>query len=136
MPDPVTTATYRLFAEGGAYRIPADSGSGNLYRPMAVPEREGRVATPETFYDFFINDIPNPREAKKFDPLIDQKIRMHPDVRAAMAKREKTVASYPDRIDPNPLAPDQKMARYLAKEIEWAFRQIGNITNLYVWLQQ
>jgi len=134
--DPQTVATYRLFAEGGAYRVPTDSGQGDLYRPMATPEAEGRVATPETFYDFFVNDMPNPREAKKFDPQIDQKIRMHPDVRAAMAKREKTVASYPDRIDPNPLAPDQKLAKDLAKEIEWAFRQIPNMVNLYVWLQQ
>lgn len=134
--DPQTKATYRLFSEASAYRIPADTGLGELYRPMAVPEREGRVATPETFYDFFINDMPNPREAKAFDPDIDRKIRMHPDVRAAMAKREKTVAGYPDRIDPNPLCPDQQLAKKLAEEVEWAFRQIGNLPNLYVWLQQ
>lgn len=136
MPDPQIKATYWLFSEGGAYRVPTDSMIGDMMRPMATSDAEGRISSLETFYDFFINDVANPREAKKFDPDIDQKIRMHPDVRAAMAKREKTVASYPERFDPNPLAPDQKLARELANEIEWAWKQIPNIQQLYVWLEQ
>lgn len=137
MAETTATTTLRLFQEGGAYRIPADTGLGGLYRPFAVPGagRDERTATLETLYDFWINNVPDPDEAIRADPQFRDKLRMHPDVVSAMRKREKTVASYPDRIEPNPKGPDQELARKIADAVDEDWRSIPRLPQLYVHLQ-
>src|SRR4051812_163278 len=90
-----------------SYTIPKDSGMGGLFRPFAKGQDGARTATLETLYDFFIDSVPDPDEALAQDPGFLDKLHAHPDVVAAMRKRELTVASMPDHIESNPDAPDQ-----------------------------
>ena len=107
MADPAELKTIQYLTEGGSYRMPVDSGMGELYRPFGGASQGGRVSTLETLYDFWINDVPDPDEALRLDPNIRQKMRMHPDVVSAMRKRELTVASFPESIEPSPDATDK-----------------------------
>lgn len=135
MPDAITAKTIAYLTEGGGYRIPADSGMGNLYRPFAGAQDGSRVSTLETLYEFWINDVPDPDEALRLDPNIRMKLRMHPDVAAAMRKRELTVASFPDRIEPNPDATDSHVAKQVSDYVGWVWRQIPKRQLLYQQMQ-
>jgi phage gp29-like protein len=135
MPDQTDITTIRMLTEGGGYRVPPDSGMGSLFRPFAGATEGGQVSTLETLYDFWINDVPDPDEAIRRDPNIRQKLRMHPDVASAMRKRELTVASFPDRIEPNPDAEDKKIARDVAEYVNWVWRQIPKTNLLYQQMQ-
>ncbi|MGD0767488.1 MAG: hypothetical protein ABSB42_04610 [Tepidisphaeraceae bacterium] len=70
--------------EGGAYRMPADSGMGGLYRTFAGAQLGARVSMLETLDEFWMNDVPDLDEALRLDPNIRMKLRMHPDVAAAI----------------------------------------------------
>lgn len=115
--------------------IPADSGAAGMFRPFARAQEGGRVSTPETLYDYFINDIPDPDEAYRLEPRIRDIIRLHPDVQSAMLKRQKTVASMPDRFDANPAAADQKAAKKIADELTAIWAKIPKRNHFY-WLMQ
>src|SRR6185312_11818097 len=96
--------------------IPADSGMGPVRRPSAHGQEGGRIATPETLFDFWINTVPDPDEALSFDPDFLNKLYRHPDVCAAFEKRAHTVAQFEERVEANPDAPDQKLAEKIAEE--------------------
>jgi Protein of unknown function (DUF935) len=95
--------------------VPADSGIGMVGRPRAAGPRGGLIASMETFFAYYIDNVPPPDVAKQLDPEIEQKCRMHPDVQAAMRKRTFSVSQMPWRIEPNPDAPDA--LKFAAKEI-------------------
>jgi phage gp29-like protein len=124
--DANTVNSINLLQRGGQYFIPADTGTGYIYRPTAGGETGGRVATLETFFDYFINSVPPPDEAKALDANIEQKLRMHPDVAGAMEKRIVTVASMPWRVEPNPDGPDKELAKQVAAYCSQVLKQMNN----------
>jgi phage gp29-like protein len=129
--DSTTIHTIRLMQEGGRYYIPVDSGSGKVYRPSAFGERGGRIATPETLYDYFIDYVPPPSEALAQDPYFLSKLHSHPYVTGGMLKRCLTVAAFPWRIEANPRAGDQKLARKISEYCTWVWAQIPHIEQIY-----
>ncbi len=133
--DSTAIQSLAYLTEGGAYRQPADSGLGGLYRPFATNQPGAPVATLETLYDFFVNNVYNPNEALLKDPQFRAKIRMHPDVAPALEKREITVASFPDRIEANPLSKNPHEAKIVAEYVENVWRQIPNLRKLYQQMQ-
>lgn len=111
---------------GGNYQIPADSGTGDVYRPTAKGQTGGRLATFETYFGYYINNVPPPDEAKARDPNLEYKIRFHPDVMTYYNQRAFTVGAMPYRVEANKSAPDKHAAEVVAtycKEI------IDNIPN-------
>jgi len=114
MIDANVIRTIHQFQRGGEYYIPSDSGTGAINRGVAKGQVGGRTATLETFFDFFIDNVPAPDEAKLLNPEIEQQIRFHPDVVAAHRKRTFQVSSMPWRIEPNPMATDKTVAQQVA----------------------
>lgn len=130
-------ATVRMMREGGGgYRIPADSGIGGLFKPFAHGQRGGRIATLETLYDYFINNVPDPDTAIAQDPDFDEKIRQQPDVHSCMRLRELTVASLPRSFKPSSakgINPDA--AQVVADYCEDVFKGMPNCVDLYRQMQ-
>lgn len=114
--DAAVIDSVHLLMRNGTYTVPADSGIGDVYRPKAVGQDggRGRVATPETLFDNFINVVPDPDEAFQLNPNIEQQIRMHPMVAANFNKRSFTVSSMPWRVEPNPRAENKHAASLIA----------------------
>ena len=126
----------QMMAEGGDMRIPTDSGMGGLYKPFATGEYGGRIATLETLYDFFINNVPDPDLAMAQDPNFDEKIRQQPDVHACMRLRELTVASMPRRIEPSKeRGIDLDLAQKVADYVDDVFKGLPNPSELYRQMQ-
>ena len=115
-----------LLLRSGKYTVPADSGIGDVQRPQAGGQNGGRTATLETFFDFFINNVPDPDEALANDPNIEYKLRTHPDVAANFIKRAFTVSSMPWRIEPNPRAIDKHAAAMVADHCTNVVKAIPN----------
>jgi hypothetical protein len=123
--DSLTTRiTIAKMLEGGSQVVLPDSGSGQVWRPNAQATPGGRVATPETLFDYWIDNVPDPRWAYRINPNIYNHLRTHPDVVAARRKREYTVASYPWRFNPNPVGEDKASAALAAEYCTWVFSQI------------
>lgn len=127
------------FSSEAHQTIPKDSGLGNVGRPFAEPASGhggDRVATLETLYEFFINNVPDPDEALAQNSNADEIIRKHPDVHAAMRLRELTVASMPWHIEASD-APgiDQKLAKRIADYTQEVFNRIPSLTDLYRMMQ-
>jgi hypothetical protein len=132
--EPQTTRPLlRLPSE--SFHVPADSGTGGMFRPFGRGDAGGRTATLETLYDFFMDNVPDPDEALAKDPGFLDKLHTHPDVVAAMRKRELTVASMPDRIEANPEAPDPHVADEVAKYVALVWSEVPNIPMLYQQMQ-
>ena len=119
--------TMHLSSEGGFQQIPADSRQGGLYRPFATGQSGGRLASLETLYDFWLNNVPDPDSAFAADPGFGAKLRMQPDVHGAMTKRELSVASMPWRVEPGPDAEDKALAGKIAGWCGWCLRQVESI---------
>lgn len=127
------------FSAEGNQAIPKDSGLGNVGRPFAESasgQRGDRVATLETLYEFFINNVPDPDEALAQNSNADEIIRKHPDVHSAMRLRELTVASMPWHVEASD-APgiDDKLAKRIADYTQEVFNRIPGITDLYRMMQ-
>lgn len=143
--DPTQLATVQMMLEGGGgnvSRIPADSLMGQLYRPIATsgwPGQagvgqmpQGRIATLETLFDFFINSVPNPDWAFSQDPDFDEKIHQQPDVQSAFNKRSMTVASLPRIIKPSTHSTvDRAEATQMAEYIKEVFEHLPNLHQVY-----
>lgn len=115
-----------LLIRGGQYQIPADSGIGDVFRPTAKGQQGGRVATFETYFDYYINNVPPPDEAKQLNPNIEYQIRLHPDVVAYHNQRMFTVASMPWRVEANPDASDKHAAETVAEHCRKVIKAIPN----------
>lgn len=133
--DANTIASIHMLNRDGRYNIPADSGLGPVGRPRAHGQQGGQIASLETFFDYFINNVPPPDEAKQLDPDIETKIRMHPDVVASYTKREFSVSAMPWRIDANKDAPDQHVAQQVAKYCAKVVRSLPNFEQAIEHLQ-
>lgn len=136
IPDAGQAAAIRVMSEGGFTRIAADTGAGAVYRPAIGSADGSRKATLETLFDFFIDNVPDPDFAISQDPQFFERMRMQPDIHAAMRKREVTVASLPltwkasteKGIDP---AEAQLMVDYISD----VWRAIPNISEVYRQMQ-
>lgn len=117
----------RQLQSAGRMTIPVDSGIGQIGRPRAVGPQGGRIASAETFFDFYINNVPPPDIAKQMDPDIEQKCRLHPDVAAAHQKRIISVSAMPWRIEPNPDAPEPHYAKEIADHVRKVLKNIPNL---------
>lgn len=123
VPDAQDARATSLLLGQGQFRVPIDSGYGDVYRPFATGYKDQRILTLETLYDFFINNVPDPDSAMAQDPNFDAKMDTHPDVVAAFRKRELTVASFQWQIQPSekrdidPIFA-QKVADYVEDVIE------------------
>jgi phage gp29-like protein len=115
-----------LMQRGGEYFVPADTGTGDIFRPTAEGQRGGRIATFETYFDYFINNVPPPDEAKQLNPNIEQVIRMHPDVIGAHNKRVFTVSQMPWRIEANKQAPQKDVAEAVADHCRRVMENLPN----------
>lgn len=137
MQDANIVSSINMLYRGGPYLVPADSGVGGIRRPMAQGEQGGKVATLETLFEYFINNVPQCDEAKALDPGIERKLRFHPDVVAAMRKRAFTVSSMPWRIDPNPQCPPgmEGVAKEVARYVSDVWARIPRLRQLYHWLE-
>ena len=134
--DAIDIATLHNMARSQLQLVPTDSGMGQVSRGRMQGQRGGRVATAETFFDFFIDVVPDPDEALARDPDFLRKLYEHPDVMAANEKRAKTVSQFTDRILPNPDYPDQKLAEQVASAIGEIWADIPNRHQLYYEMQQ
>ncbi len=116
-PVPMNAAsaiTLRMMREGGQQYVPP-LPAGNLWRPTMTTSRGGlRAGGPETFYDYFINVIPNADWTTSYDANFDEKVANYPDVAASMRKRALTVATFP-------LAVNSSTARNLDKALGQQF---------------
>ncbi len=128
--------TIRQLTEGGSQLVVPDSGTGGVWRPSLQGTQGGRIATPETLYDFWINHVPDPAWAKAINPMIYSHLRTHPDVVAARRKREYRVASFPWRFDANPTAQDKQGASLAANYCTWVFGQISNVHHIFREMQE
>lgn len=133
--DPTYQTALALMTEGRGLRQAPDSGVSGLWRPSLRGMVDSRVSTPETYFDFYLNVVPDPDEAYRLNPDFPRIVRQHPAVQAAMRKRCTTVASFPDRWEPNPDAKDQHAAKEVARYVEWAWRQLPDLPKLYYLLQ-
>ncbi len=134
--DANTIDTIHLLLRSGQYIMPADSGIGDVQRDVVKGQRGGRTATFETFFDYFINNVPNPDEAKAFNPNIEQQLRMHADVSAYHTKRAFTVSSMPWRVEANPLAADKAAAEVVAAHCRDVVGKIPNFEQCIEMLEQ
>ena len=133
---PADAVTVRLMRGGGQVTRPADSLSGDMRRPSMRVGTGARISGPETVYDFFINDMPDPDEAIAADPNIDIKMRQQPDVHAAMRRREFTVASMPAAFQPSgERGIDRDMAQKAADYCNDVWKKLVNINELYRTMQ-
>jgi hypothetical protein len=116
----------------GQYRVPIDSGYGDVYRPFATGYSDQRILTLETLYDFFINHVPDPDSAMIQDANFDEKLENHPDVASAMRIRELTVASLPWRIDPSEATGiDPSTAEQIRSYVEDVIKNLPNLVEFY-----
>ena len=115
--------------------VPADSGIGNVGRPRAVGPQGGRIASLETFFNFYINNVPAPDEAKAMNPNIETAMRMHPDVAAALEKRTFSVSAMPWHVEPNPEATDKHIATVVADHCRKVIKKIPNFAQAIEHLQ-
>jgi hypothetical protein len=129
--NPVDASTIALLQAGGIQPIPADSGMGPVYRPLAKGQSGGRLATPETLYDYWLNAVFDPDQALAVNPNILNEIHAHPDVSAAMLKRSMTVAQFEEVIGPNPQAPDKKLGEEIAAMTRRIWDAIPHRIRLY-----
>lgn len=128
--------TVRLMTEGGTHRIPADSLNGRLYRPQAKGWPGGRMATFETLFDFFIDNVPDPDSALAQDADFDEKLRQQADVHACMRLRELTVASMPAHFQPSSDANiNKELAQKVADYCDDVFNGLSNRCDLYRQMQ-
>lgn len=133
----VTQQTVKsLFNTGGISTSVPDTGVGSLWRPTLVGTKGGRSATAETLFDFWLDWVPDPDEALVLDPNFFTKLRFHADVSAAFQKRQLTVAGYPERIEPNPLADNADVAKEVTKEVSRIYFGLPNRKKLYAHLQR
>ena len=150
LPDAQTARATDMMMSQGQFRVPIDSGYGDVYRPFATGYKDQRILTLETLYDFFINNVPDPDSALAQDPNFDEKLENHPDVAAAFRIRELTVASMDAQIVASSKAgidPDfaEKIRAYvedvidsMPNKVEW-YRQmqravlLGGQGHEYVW---
>ena len=134
--DPGQMATIRVMTEGGLRTISPDSRSGDLQRPTLRGQEGGRVATLETLFDYFIDNVPDPDFALSQDPNFLRRIRQQPDVHAAMRKREVTVASLPLTWKPSTeKGVDPAEAQLMCDYMSDVWRSIPNMHELYRWMQ-
>jgi hypothetical protein len=133
--DSSLIASIHLLHQSGKMVIPADSGNGNVGRPRAAGPQGGRIASLETFFDFYINNVPLPSEARSINPNFEQVLRMHADVAAAHDKRTITVAAMPWRVEPNPDAPDKHYAEVIADHCRRCVKKIPNFSQMVEMLQ-
>lgn len=126
-PDAQDARANSLMLGNGRYRVPVDSGQGELHRPFATGYDDQRVLTLETLYDFFINNVPDPDSAMAQDPNFDEKMENHPDVAAAFRKRELTVSSFPMQILPsNKRDADPVLAKKVAEYVQDVIDDLPN----------
>lgn len=115
--------------------VPADSGNGNIGRPRAVGPQGGRIASLETFFDFYIDNVPQPSEARQYNPNFEQVLRMHADVYAAHEKRTISVSAMPWRVEPNPDGPEKHIADLVADHCKKVIEKIPNFQQVIEHLQ-
>lgn len=127
--------TINLLQRGGKYFVPADSGIGQVDRPTAVGQSGGRISTLETLYNFWIDFVPNPDEAKQNNPNLEYQLRTHPDVAADFAKRTFSVSAMPWRVDRNPKAGDRDTGDTVAKYVHDVLSDLPNWEKLIGILQ-
>lgn len=131
-PDAITARSTDIMLAQGQYRVPIDSGYGDVYRPFATGFSDQRILTLETLYDFFINNVPDPDTAMAQDPNFDEKMENHPDVAASMRTRELTVASLPWRIDASKKEGiDHDLAGKVQSYVEDVFNSMVNLVEMY-----
>lgn len=124
-------ATQLMMAQG-RYRMPIDSGYGDVYRPFATGFKDQRILTLETLYDFFINNVPDPDSAMAQDPNFDVKMTNHPDVTAFFRTRELTVAGMPARIEASQKAGvDGPTAEKVRAYVEDVIQDLPNPVEFY-----
>jgi phage gp29-like protein len=119
--------------------IPRDSGSGMVGRPYLTSAdqgqgpRGGRVATVETLFTAYIDNLENPDYAISQDPNADEVIRQQPDVAATLNLRELTVASMPWTVEPAKVQDDKKaaFAEEVANYVRDVLDELPNIQELY-----
>lgn len=129
--DANDAATLALLAAGGIQPIPADSGAGPVWRPLARGQDGGRLAGPETLYDYYINAVFDPDQALRANPNLVNEIHAHPDVEAAMDKRGTTVSQFDETIEANPEGPDKKIAEEIASYVRRVWMAMPNRIHLY-----
>lgn len=121
---------------GDIVRAPADSGTGQLFRPARVNQSGTRAGPPlsgaETFYDFFIDVMGDPSYAFAVDPNADMKVKLHPTVAAAFRLRSLSAASMPASIHPSrSKKAKQDLAAEVAEYVQEVFDGIPNIIDMY-----
>lgn len=134
-PNQVELTTLHLMSEGGSQYQPVDSMAGGVWRDQLAGAQGGRLATLETMWDFWINNVVDPDEAMARDPDILTRMYMHPDVSAAMNKRSFTVASYPEKVEPNKAAKNPELAKLVADYVNSCWERLPNRLHLYQEMQ-
>ena len=85
---------------GGVMSVPVDSRTGQVYRPTLQGTAGSPLSTFERYFDFFIDNVPDPDTALAMNPAFDELMRQQPDAHAAFLIREQTVAQYDWTINP------------------------------------
>lgn len=128
MPNPPSQTLERsleLMKTGGIVRTPIDSGMGGLYRPFGVGTGDGRIASLETLFDYFVNQVYDPDLALAQDPDFEEKCNQQPDVHAAMVIRQNTVAQFPWSIAASDVPGiDPATAKGIAEYVDEVLRRL------------
>lgn len=105
-------------------------------RPRGAGPRGGRIATLETFFDYYLNAVFNPDEAVARNPAIRQQLRMHPDVAGDFAKRSFSVSAMPWRVERNPDCGDHGMGDKVAKYVQGVLEGLPSLTQFFEAMQE
>ena len=117
--------------------IPPESGAGSLGRQeLESSEGNGRIATMETLWSFFIDMVSDPDMALAKDPDAIQKLMRHPQVSACMNIREQKIASMLSRVDPPEDPIDKGMAEAAAKYVKRVWNSLADKDSLFQNFQQ
>ena len=143
MAKALPTRSVSFSGDGAVMGIPKDSGAGMLGRPFLSSggqgdgPKGGRVATLETLFEYYIDNVLDPDFALASDPNADEMIRQQPDVAAAMRLRELTVASMPWSIEAAKVKEEGKMelSKEIAEFVQETFDNLPNICDFYRGLQ-
>ena len=93
-------STISTMQSGGIMSVPVDSRTGQVYRPTLQGPAGSPLSTFERYFDFFIDNVPDPDTALAMNPAFDELMRQQPDAHAAFLIREQTVAQYDWTINP------------------------------------
>jgi phage gp29-like protein len=124
-----------FMTEDGAQYQPVDTMLGGLWRQMLQGDPNSRVATLETMYDFWINNVPDPDEAIAKDPLLLSRIYMHPDVVSANETRVLTVSGFPEEISPPDNTDNPQIAEVICNYVKEVWENFPNHRQFFASLQ-